>query len=457
MKKCLVYMFFLLTILVVSCTKNIDNTSDTSSINNTTLKSYFFVDELDDDDLKQPNKYINSIDDFIYLLDYLAFYQIDKKVSFYLSDDYKKEISAPRHAFKIAYNSSDLADVYAVVFDDSDYKDKGILSIKYSISKDIATVKSETDITIPFIHNYDYNFDENKNNNIKFKIDDIKNEISASNSEQLYYLAMNGYKPKPKKGSIAEEIYNKAKKILNSIIEDDMTEFQKIKAVYDYLTNEIYYDTETAYSLDTYLVKEQAYYLEGVFLNKCAVCDGKAKAYALLLNMLGIKCYRLTGVNELNYDHAWNIVNYDNKWYTSCTTYPEETYNFDEEKRIISSYNMLLQNDVTPYLQKWDYINYKHKELFNNIEEEPYDIFDMLSHDTINFKCENLDDVIKLIEEIKKLTSLDEYKIEFNYVGNDDNFQNELINYLRQQENVNLLNPLYNDNKIYSIIFFGEK
>ena len=65
-----------------------------------------------------------------------------------------------------------------------------------------------------------------------------------------------------------------------------MTDVEKVAAIYDWIVNEVDYDYAVA-SLGTGSGTSgyNAFYLEGVFDDKRAVCDGKSKAFALLCGM----------------------------------------------------------------------------------------------------------------------------------------------------------------------------
>lgn len=281
--------------------------------------SHTFFSDLPDQDLEKPDGEIGSLEEFAYALDYLAFYGISDKVYVTFTPEYQTEFYNPYQVFQKAYTSADLADVFACQMDDTDWSSQHTVAVKYSISRDMASEAPEVVTDTPVVPSFDYRENKGGNFQIPLLADQEKKAIPCQSGEQLYYLAMNGYRPEPEEGSMAEKLYTETEKVLQSILEDDMTDFQKIKAVYDWLTTRVVYDSDTAYSLDTYLVKKQAYYLEGVFLDRCAVCDGKAKAYALMLNMLEIPCYRDTGTSE-DGDHAWNMVQLNGKWYISCTT-----------------------------------------------------------------------------------------------------------------------------------------
>ena len=79
----------------------------------------------------------------------------------------------------------------------------------------------------------------------------------------------------PTEGSAAERIYGKMKAVLRSIISDDMDDFEKARAIYDWLIMNVTYDGEL-YDLLTGSENVESgeyngFYLEGVFDNGVAV------------------------------------------------------------------------------------------------------------------------------------------------------------------------------------------
>lgn len=434
-----IFLFLCISLLICGCTS--------ADQQNSIKEGKTFISDLPDEDLKKPDDTIHNLEEFIYVMDYMAFYRIDEKIYFFIDDKYAEEFYNPYTEYQKAYQMADLADVYACQLDDTYYSKDKIIGIKYSVSKDIASAKAEKIPNQPIIPSFDYQ--KNGDENYRIPIEDKNAErIHCENSEQLYYLVMNGYVPVPKEGSMAEEIYLYAKEVIHTYINDEMTDFEKIKSIYDYLTTEIYYDAETAYSSDTYLVKEQAYYLEGVFLNHCAVCDGKSKAYALLLNMMDIPCYRTTGVSE-DGDHAWNIVQLDNKWYVSCTTYGQSNAT-KSLNCYLPNYAMLLTDAVTPYKEQWGFTPQKHTDIYEQIEQEPYDVYEKM-HVTVK-------DADELKEFLNAIESERPYKAEFMYTGDDrESFQEEMLTYLEDIENVNAAEVKSERNTVYQIIYFEEQ
>ena len=143
------------------------------------------------------------------------------------------------------------------------------------------------------------------------------------NSEELWYALEKGYLPTfPRAGTKAELFFERAKMILRDIITEDMNDYDKILAIYDYLVDSIAYDYAAADEpTKTNAYSNVCYYLEGVFERGLAVCDGKSKAFVLLCAIEGIECLRDTGDSKAGgVGHAWNYVKLDGVWYLVDTT-----------------------------------------------------------------------------------------------------------------------------------------
>lgn len=202
-----------------------------------------------------------------------------------------------------------------------------------------------------------------------FYIDSVKETMSVSTSNMLYKAVAWGYKP-VFMGSQAEnlkQIYDNAKDALSYIVSDEMSEYEKVHAIYDYIIYNVRYDHDCANAEDKYVsgnlslnekMKYYGYYLEGIFLNKFykkdmhAVCDGKSKAFVLMCGIEGITAVRISG--EASSDgknfggHAWNKVlldlngTGDKEWYFVDTTWGDVG---DDSKEFLSHAYFLLSDD----------------------------------------------------------------------------------------------------------------
>lgn len=215
-----------------------------------------------------------------------------------------------------------------------------------------------------------------------FYIDGVKESMSVSTSNMLYKAVAWGYKP-VFMGSQAEnlkQIYDNAKDALSYIVSDEMSEYEKVHAIYDYIIYNVRYDHDCAHAQDKYntnnalltdeekrelgnlnlneKMKYYGYYLEGIFLDKFykkdmhAVCDGKSKAFVLMCGIEGITAVRISGKassDGTNFGgHAWNKVlldlngTGDKEWYFVDTTWGDVG---DDSKEFLSHAYFLLSDD----------------------------------------------------------------------------------------------------------------
>ena len=212
-------------------------------------------------------------------------------------------------------------------------------------------------------------YDDNVKKERNFYIDSVKETMSVSTSNMLYKAVAWGYKP-VFMGSQAEnlkQIYDNAKDALSYIVFDEMSEYEKVHAIYDYIIYNVRYDHDCANAEDKYVsgnlslnekMKYYGYYLEGIFLDKFynkdmhAVCDGKSKAFVLMCGIEGITAVRISG--EASSDgqnfggHAWNKVlldlngTGDKEWYFVDTTWGDVG---DDSKEFLSHAYFLLSDD----------------------------------------------------------------------------------------------------------------
>lgn len=202
-----------------------------------------------------------------------------------------------------------------------------------------------------------------------FYIDSVKETMSVSTSNMLYKAVAWGYKP-VFMGSQADnlkQIYDNAKDALSYIVSDEMSEYEKVHAIYDYIIYNVRYDHDCANAEDAYVsgnlslnekMKYYGYYLEGIFLDKFykkdmhAVCDGKSKAFVLMCGIEGITAVRISGKassDGKNFGgHAWNKVlldlngTGDKEWYFVDTTWGDVG---DDSKEFLSHAYFLLSDD----------------------------------------------------------------------------------------------------------------
>lgn len=175
---------------------------------------------------------------------------------------------------------------------------------------------------------------------------------TVSTSEELFWAVQSGVTPRFESTTCrAYKIYDKAKDALDVIIEDGMTDYEKVVSIFDWISLNTTYDYN-AYiecsSSDVNPMQYACYYLEGVFLDEqgLSVCDGFSKAFSLMCNMEGVDCARISGLASSGYNyggHAWNKVKLGNSWYMVDITWGEQ---FDDSTKIeqVSHYYFLIDH-----------------------------------------------------------------------------------------------------------------
>lgn len=231
-----------------------------------------------------------------------------------------------------------------------------------------------------------------------FYIDSVKETMSVSTSNMLYKAVAWGYKPvfMGAQADNLQQIYDNAKDALSYIVSDEMSEYEKVHAIYDYIIYNVRYDHDCANAEDKYVsgnlslnekMKYYGYYLEGIFLDKFykkdmhAVCDGKSKAFVLMCGIEGITAVRISG--EASSDgknfggHAWNKVlldlngTGDKEWYFVDTTWGDVG---DDSKEFLSHAYFLLSDDEVKntHVEKTGHGYPKAEEKFDYYAHETY-------------------------------------------------------------------------------------
>lgn len=106
----------------------------------------------------------------------------------------------------------------------------------------------------------------------------------------------------------------KAAKEIISQLTPDMDDYEKLKFFHDYLVLNSETDRNYAFADTVY----------GALVEKKALCEGYAKAFAYLCNLAGIENVIVTG--ETYVAHMWNMVKLDGSWYHVDVTWdkPED-------------------------------------------------------------------------------------------------------------------------------------
>lgn len=107
-----------------------------------------------------------------------------------------------------------------------------------------------------------------------------------------------------------KETLDMAGKVLDEIITEDMTPYEKELAVYDWMTGELRFEAGSLLVIpETGEDSDNPY---GVLKYHNAVCVGYATTFRLFMQMLDIEC--MVVHNSERY-HSWDLVKLDGEWY----------------------------------------------------------------------------------------------------------------------------------------------
>ena len=122
----------------------------------------------------------------------------------------------------------------------------------------------------------------------------------------------------------------------------DASDYQKIKAVYEYLIDTTDYDSDSPDNQN----------IQSALLNHCSVCAGYSKAFQYILHRMGMFCTYVTGKTTDGGDHGWNIVRIGDIYYHVDVTWGDPVFvNEMEDTSSVTAmnYNYLCCTDAEIY------------------------------------------------------------------------------------------------------------
>lgn len=112
-------------------------------------------------------------------------------------------------------------------------------------------------------------------------------------------------------------------KIKKKIIKSGMSDFEKTKAIHDWLVYNINYDYE---SYTKGKAPKSSLTVKGTLTGKKALCEGYALSFEALAKSAGLEVKTIYGTSKSKgtwEDHAWNQVKVNGKWYNIDVTWDD--------------------------------------------------------------------------------------------------------------------------------------
>lgn len=113
-----------------------------------------------------------------------------------------------------------------------------------------------------------------------------------------------------------KETREKEKEIISQVIQNDMTDAEKVLAIHDWMCRNVRYDYDALKKIEQGIEltesEKECYDAAGAVLKGKAVCSGYSFAFADFMELLNIP-YEIVTSETMN--HAWNEVKLDGEWY----------------------------------------------------------------------------------------------------------------------------------------------
>lgn len=221
------------------------------------------------------------------------------------------------------------------------------IKLKYYSENKYNTTSFDKDVQNAVITSLDAIIvNDKRDDDHEFAYEKLDNKVDVYNSTQLEYALENGYGVNIIENSPAAILIDRIENILKDIIGDDMSEIQKLRQIYFWITQNAVYDyagdefsglvSDKIKNSDKYASQFASFFADGVILYGNGVCHGFARAYNIMMLIEGIETVRVLGKrtestgrttiinldgNEAYYTHGYNYVTIDEKLYLSDVTY----------------------------------------------------------------------------------------------------------------------------------------
>lgn len=187
---------------------------------------------------------------------------------------------------------------------------------------------------------------------IRFQWGSYKCSISTKSQESEYRYSITYsvtyYTTLEQENAVTAEV----DRILKELDFDNKTVYEKVEAIYRYLSSTVTYDYDNLNDND-YTLKYSAY---AALIDHTAVCQGYAVAMYRLLMESDLSCRVIIGTAHDD-SHAWNIIRLGKYWYNADSTWESSSYKEGEPYRFF----LLNMESFTDHERGKDYttVNFK--------------------------------------------------------------------------------------------------
>ncbi len=142
---------------------------------------------------------------------------------------------------------------------------------------------------------------------------------------------------------------------INSLITDDMTEYEKELAIHDFIVDTTDYDILAIGATEDTVTSPDNDNPYGTLVHKQSICSGYTSTFQLMMDMLEIECITVNGTaHRGTEEHAWNMVNLDGEWYFVDATWNDPTAAGQSTGRVWHDYFNVTSEHMKDTDHQWD-------------------------------------------------------------------------------------------------------
>lgn len=120
------------------------------------------------------------------------------------------------------------------------------------------------------------------------------------------------------------QVQQEVKRILTNIVDDTMTEDEKVKVIHDYIVTHVQYDVNGLNNRNEAHTAYAALFEDKTGEKNQTVCQGYALVFYKMAKEAGLEARIMTGKSR-DQNHAWNLIRINGEWYQIDLTWDDPT------------------------------------------------------------------------------------------------------------------------------------
>ena len=231
----------------------------------------------------------------------------------------------------LAHSLDEFAELYGQASNEAAAKWETDFSVKYQISNNdnVSTVFSEYLFPLAEENIFPHNGNPTEGDYARWTYAGAGYSYSGDETSDALIVSFNTsveyYTTEAQEAALTAKL----NQVMESLDLDTKTEYEKVKAIFDYIASHVTYDYDNLNN-QSYKLKHTAY---AALVNGTSVCQGYATLFYRMCLTAGRDARVITGSDTPGYsDHAWNIVRIGNLYYNIDVTwdagYEPEYYNY---------------------------------------------------------------------------------------------------------------------------------